>query len=154
MGMMDSSDRARPSPRSDFRWFREVQPQWRDNDIYGHVNNAVHYTWFDSTVNGWLLEQGFIEIGKSNVAGLVVSSSCEYFSEVAFPDRVVCGIRVAYVGKTSVRYELGLFRNDDPQSFAFGRFVHAYVNLATRRPVDLSPLLREALMRYLSFRGN
>lgn len=150
---MGRSDRARPSPRSDFRYFREVQPQWRDNDVYGHVNNAVHYTWFDSTVNGWLLEQGFIEIGKSDVAGLVVSSSCEYFSEVAFPDRVFCGFRVAHIGNTSVRYELGLFRNDDSLSFAFGRFVHAYVELATRRPMALSPLFREALLKFRTFCG-
>ncbi len=139
------TDRARPLPRSAFRVFREVHPQWRDNDVYGHVNNAVHYTWFDSTVNGWLVEQRLLEIGRSRVVGLVVASGCEYFREVAFPDRVTCGMRVARVGRTSVHYELGLFRDDEPLCFALGRFVHVYVEWPARRPVPLSASLEQAV---------
>jgi acyl-CoA thioester hydrolase len=137
--------RARPEPRAAFAVFRDVQPQWRDNDVYGHVNNAVHYTWFDSAVNGWLLDQGLLSIGARPVVGLVVASGCEYFAEVAFPDRVACGLRVARVGATSVGYELGLFRNDEPLCFALGRFVHVYVAWPQRRPVPLAPELRAAV---------
>lgn len=141
--------RARPLPRSAFRVFREVQPQWRDNDVYGHVNNAVHHTWFDSTVNGWLVEQGLLQIGRSRVVGLVVASACDYFAEVAFPDRVSCGMRVSKVGRSSVHYELGLFREDEPLCFALGRFVHVYVEWPERRPVALQPALERAIRRDL-----
>ena len=142
---MTKVDRARPLPRSAFAVFREVHPQWRDNDVYGHVNNAVHYTWFDSTVNAWLIENELLTIGRSAVVGLVVASCCEYFSEVAFPDRVACGMRVAQVGTSSVRYELGLFRNDETLSFARGHFVHVYVEWPARLPVPLGPRHRQAV---------
>jgi acyl-CoA thioester hydrolase len=132
-------------PRSAFVVFRDVHPQWRDNDVYGHINNAVHYTWFDSTVNGWLIEQGLLKVGLSPVVGLVVASGCDYFAEVAFPDRVTCGMRVARVGTSSVTYLLGLFRNDEPNCFALGHFVHVYVEWPGRRPVALGQRHRVAV---------
>jgi len=142
---MAGIERARPEPRAAYRYFRDVLPQWRDNDVYGHVNNAVHYAWFDSTVNAWLIEQGLLALGRSDVAGLVVASACQYFGEAAFPDRVQCGLRAARVGTSSVTYELGLFRGDDALSFAAGSFTHVYVAWPGRRPQPLSAAFRSAL---------
>jgi acyl-CoA thioester hydrolase len=133
--MRKDAERTRPEPRSEYRWFRDTSPQWRDNDVYGHVNNAVHHTWFDSAVNGWLLEQG----------GLVVANSCQYFGEVAFPERVQCGLRVARIGSSSVTYELGLFRNEEPRSFAAGSLTHVYVRWPSRVPSALSAPARMVL---------
>jgi acyl-CoA thioester hydrolase len=111
------------------------------------VNNAVHYTWFDTAVNGWLVERGLLDPVRGEAVGLVVHTSCEYFDEVVFPDLVTCGLSVSRVGTTSVTYEISLFRNDSNQSFAHGTFVHAYVDRITRRPVPLSDDLRSAVQQ-------
>ncbi|MGF6757536.1 acyl-CoA thioesterase [Paraburkholderia sp. GAS42] len=139
--------RTKPRPRTDFHWFCQVNTQWKDIDIYGHVNNAVHYTWFDTAVNGWLVERGLLDPVRGEAVGLVVHTSCEYFDEVVFPDLVTCGLSVSRVGTTSVTYEISLFRNDSNQSFAHGTFVHAYVDRITRRPVQLSDDLRSAVQQ-------
>ncbi|WP_250866706.1 thioesterase family protein [Caballeronia sp. INSB1] len=122
-----------------------MNTQWKDIDIYGHVNNAVHYTWFDTAVNGWLIDRGLLDPVRGVAVGLVVRTSCEYFDEVVFPDLVTCGLCVSRVGTTSVTYEISLFRNDRAQSFAHGTFVHAYVDRVTRRPVSLPDELRQAV---------
>jgi acyl-CoA thioester hydrolase len=140
-------DRLSPEPRSAWKHFQAITTQWRDNDRYGHINNAVHYTWFDTTVNAWLIDQGLLDLAQPEVVGLVVSTSCQYFSEAAYPDRVCCGLRAARVGRTSVTYELGLFRNDDPLTFATGRFVHVYVRWPSREPAPLSEAMVAALAR-------
>ncbi|GAA4326034.1 thioesterase family protein [Pigmentiphaga soli] len=142
--------RAAPQPRHAYRWYRVIPTQWRDNDVYGHVNNAVHYTWFDTVVNGWLVANGLLDIGGGAVAGLVVSSACQYFGEAAFPDDIHCGLRVARIGTTSITYEIGLFRNEAALSFAAGTFVHAYVDRESRRPVPLPAALRTAAGRLLA----
>jgi len=141
--------RTRPRPRSDFHWFCQVNTQWKDVDIYGHVNNAVHYTWFDTAVNGWLVACGLLDPVLGEVVGLVVHTSCEYFDEVVFPDLVTCGLCVTRVGTTSMTYEISLFRNTNEQSFAHGTFVHAYVDRVARRPVHLSGELRNAAEQIL-----
>ncbi len=141
-------DRAQPEPRSAYRHFREIGTQWRDNDQYGHVNNAVHYAWFDTIVNAWLIENGLLRPDGGEVVGLVVSTSCQYFSEASFPDRIHGGLRVERLGGSSVTYGLGLFRNDEPLSFSAGRFVHVYVDRASRRPVPL-PASHAAALRQL-----
>ena len=140
-------DRLSPEPRSAWKHFHPITTHWRDNDLYGHVNNAVHYAWFDTAVNAWLIGEGLLELGRSEVVGLVAATSCQYFAEAAFPDRVSCGVRAAKVGRTSVTYELGLFRNDDPLSFAIGRFVHVYVRWPSREPAPLSDAMKAALAR-------
>lgn len=137
--------RTKPRPRSEFRWFFTVNTQWKDIDIYGHVNNAVHYTWFDTAIARWLIDQGLLEPGRSEVVGLVAQTSCEYFDEVCFPDLVTCGIRAEKVGNSSVTYEISLFRDDNQMSFAHGTFVHVYVNHTTRSPVALSDQMRTKL---------
>jgi acyl-CoA thioester hydrolase len=118
-----------------------------DNDVYGHVNNVVYYSYFDTVVNQYLIEQGALEIETSKVIGLVVETQCHYFAPVTFPDRVDAGLRVARLGNSSVRYEIGLFRNDEPDTSARGHFVHVYVDRATRRPTALPERMREALQR-------
>lgn len=115
-----------------------------DNDAYGHMNNVVHYSLFDTAVNGWLIENGVLDIHGAQI-GLVVETGCKYFAEMAFPDTIHAGIRVAKLGNSSVRYEIGLFRNDETEAAAEGFFVHVYVDAATRRPAPLNPALRAKL---------
>jgi acyl-CoA thioester hydrolase len=116
-----------------------------DNDIYGHMNNVVHYSLFDTAVNGWLIEEGVLDIASGDQIGLVVETGCRYFSEMAFPDVVSAGLRVARLGTSSVRYEVGLFRNDEAQAAAEGFFVHVYVDRQSRQPKPLNDRLRTAL---------
>ncbi|QDZ00783.1 acyl-CoA thioesterase [Nitratireductor mangrovi] len=139
------TDRSEPSTRSAYRAFRPITTRWMDNDLYGHMNNVVHYSLFDTAVNGWLIENGVLDIHAGEQIGLVVETGCRYFAELAFPDLVTAGIRVARLGSSSVRYEVGLFRNDDQAAAAEGFFVHVYVDRASRRPKPLAGPLREAL---------
>jgi acyl-CoA thioester hydrolase len=140
-----SPERKPPSTRGDYPTFRAITTRWMDNDLYGHMNNVVHYSLFDTAVNGWLIEQGVLDIRDGDQIGLVVETGCRYHAEIAFPDVVHAGIRVARLGGSSVRYEVGLFRNDDPSAAADGFFVHVYVDRETRRPKPLNPGLRAAL---------
>ena len=139
------AERAAPSTRSAYRAFRTLTTRWMDNDIYGHMNNVVHYSLFDTAVNGWLIEQGALDLHGGDQIGLVVETGCRYFAEMAFPDVVTAGIRVAKLGNSSVRYEVGLFRNDEDIAVAEGFFVHVYVDRQARRPGPLEPRLRAAL---------
>ena len=133
------------SPRAAYKNFRAITTRWMDNDPYGHMNNVVHYSLFDTAVNGWLIENGVLDIHAGGQIGLVVETGCRYFSELAFPDMIAAGIRVARIGSSSVRYEVGLFRNDEDRAAAEGFFVHVYVDRTTRRPAPLNPQLRAAL---------
>jgi len=137
--------RPAPSERSAYRAFRTLTTRWMDNDIYGHMNNVVHYSLFDAAVNGWLIENKVLDIHGGDQIGLVVETGCRYFGELAFPDVVTAGIRVAQIGSSSVRYEVGLFRNEEDVAAAEGFFVHVYVDRQTRRPKPLNPALRAAL---------
>jgi acyl-CoA thioester hydrolase len=130
--------RPAPRPRSDYRQFQTISTRWADNDVYGHVNNVVYYSWFDTAVNGFLIADGALDIHHGAVIGLVVETQCNYFAPVAFPQVVTAGIRVAHVGSASVRYEVGLFADDAQQTNAHGHFVHVYVDKTTRRPVKLA----------------
>ncbi len=136
------SERSLPSTRSAYPAFRTITTRWMDNDIYGHMNNVVHYSLFDTAVNGWLVEQGVLDITGGIQIGLVVETGCRYFAEMAFPDTVDAGIRVARIGTSSVRYEVGLFRNDEATAAAEGFFVHVYVDRTTRRPMPVGDALR------------
>lgn len=133
-----------PEPRSAYRVFRSIPTRWMDNDAYGHVNNVVYYSWFDTAVNAHLIEQGVLDIRASETIGLVVETACNYFSSLAFPETVQVGIRVATLGTSSVRYELGVFGAADLCA-AKGHFVHVYVDAVTRRPVPLPPALKAVL---------
>lgn len=137
--------RPAPEPRSAYRVFRAIGTRWMDNDVYGHVNNVVYYSWFDTAVNAYLIEQGALDIERSATIGLVVETQCNYFAPLAFPQTIEAGLRVARLGASSVRYEVGLFAQGAPQTAAAGHFVHVYVDRTTRRPVSLPAPLRAAL---------
>ena len=137
--------RPEPRPRSDYRAFRAITTRWADNDVYGHVNNVVYYSWFDTAVNAHLIEAGALDIHAGGVIGLVVETQCHYFAPLAFPQPVQAGLRVARLGTSSVRYEVGLFAGDADTTAAHGHFVHVYVDRATRRPVALPASLRNVL---------
>jgi len=134
-----------PDTRDRYRHFHLITTRWMDNDAYQHVNNVVYYSYFDTVVNQYLIEQGALDIVASPVIGLVVETKCNYFSPITFPETVHAGLRVARLGTSSVRYEVGLFRNDDPLAAAQGHFVHVYVERATNKPAPLPAPLRAAL---------
>ena len=139
------SDRPARPARSAFRLFRPIATRWMDNDAYGHVNNVHYYSYFDSAVNGWLVEKGLLAIADSPVVGLVVESGCAYFESVAFPEVLEAGIAVAHLGRSSVRYRIGIFKAGADQASAHGHFVHVYVDRATQRPVEIPPVTRAML---------
>jgi len=140
---------AAPETRDRYRHFLAIATRWMDNDAYRHVNNVIYYSYFDTVVNRYLIDKGVLDLEKSETIGLVVETQCRYFSPVAFPDMVHAGLRVASLGRSSVRYEVGIFRNDEPQAAAQGYFVHVYVDRASGRPVSLPHDLRAVLQPLL-----
>ena len=150
---MTFPNRPQAEARSAYKVFRPISTRWMDNDLYGHVNNVVYYSWFDTAVNGYLIEAGAIDIHGGSVIGLVIETQCNYFSPLTFPDPVLAGIRVAHVGASSVRYEVGLFTDQASErgestaqlTAAKGHFIHVYVDRRTRRPVPLPPKLLTVL---------
>jgi acyl-CoA thioester hydrolase len=135
----------RPERRADYRHFLSIPTRWMDNDVYGHVNNVVYYSYFDTVVNSYLIAKGALDIAASPVIGLAVESMCRFMHELTYPEIVEAGLRVGRLGNSSVRYEIGLFRQGRDEPAAAGYFVHVYVDRATRRPVPLPPALRAAL---------
>jgi len=140
-----TSPKPQPEPRSAYRAFRSIGTRWMDNDAYGHVNNVVYYSWFDTAVNAHLIEQGVLDIHHGETIGLVIETQCNYFAPVEFPQQVDAGLRVAHMGKSSVRYEVGLFIQGEELTAAKGHFVHVYVDRATRRPALLPAPLKTVL---------
>lgn len=137
--------------REDYRWFLEIPTRWADNDVYGHVNNVVYYSYFDTVVARFLLQTGEIDLDASPLIGVVVETLCRYRAPMHFPDLVTAGLRVARIGNSSVRYEIGLFRNAEQEASAAGHFVHVYVDRATQRsPQALPASFREALAPLLT----
>lgn len=134
-----------PDARADYRHFQIIPTRWMDNDVYGHINNVVYYSFFDTAVNGHLIDAGALDIHAGTVIGLVIETRCNYFAPLAFPQPIEAGLRVAHVGRSSVRYEVGLFAAGEPLSAAAGHFVHVYVDRQTRRPTELPAALRTAL---------
>lgn len=137
--------RPQPEARNAYRHFLPITTRWMDNDVYGHVNNVVYYSYFDTVVNQYLIAEGALDIHAGPVIGLVVETQCNYFGPLAFPQTVEAGLRVAHLGASSVRYEVGLFAQGAPHSAARGHFVHVYVDRATRRPAALPPALVQTL---------
>ncbi|ARQ03250.1 acyl-CoA thioesterase [Pseudorhodoplanes sinuspersici] len=140
-----ATPRPAPHARSAYPHHRAIATRWMDNDVYGHVNNVTYYSYFDTIVNGYLIERGALDIAKSPVIGLVVETQCHYFKPVSFPDTLTGALRVAHRGTSSVRYEIGLFREDDDLASAQGHFVHVYVDRVSGRPVALPEELQRAL---------
>ena len=148
---MNSSSISRPQAesRSAFHVFRRIDTRWMDNDVYGHVNNVVYYSWFDTAVNAHLIEQGALDIHNGDTIGLVIETQCNYFAPLAFPQVIEAGIRVAKMGSSSVRYDIGLFAQGEVLCAARGHFVHVYVDKENRRPVKALPLKLKTVLETL-----
>ena len=151
---------ARPHPltRGDYRWFSPIETRWVDNDVYGHVNNAVYYAFIDSAVNRFMIDVGQLDIHQGRRIAFVVESGCTYHAPATYPDPLEVGIRVAHLGTSSIRWEAGIFnRVPDPEpadpSLADARFVHVFVDRETRRPVSIPDGVRQALIRLATSRS-
>jgi acyl-CoA thioester hydrolase len=131
--------------RAAFPHFLPIATRWMDNDVYGHVNNVVYYAYFDTVINTYLIERGGLDIAGGDIIGLCVESHCAYLAPVAFPEAIDAGLRVAHLGRTSVRYEIGIFARGKDEPSAHGWFVHVFVDRATRRPAPLPAKMRAAL---------
>ena len=131
--------------RSDYLHFQDITTRWADNDAYGHVNNVVYYSWFDTVVNAFLINNGVLDIEDSPVIGLVIETQCNYFAPVAFPDVISAGLRVTKLGNSSVRYEVGIFREGEDTASAQGHFIHVYVDRLTRKPAAIPDAMRSLL---------
>lgn len=142
------TDRLLAEPREAYRHFTPITTRWMDNDVYGHVNNVVYYSWFDTAVNGLLIAEGIAGADSPEAIGLVVSTQCQYFEPVSFPTPVEIGLRVLRLGRGSVTYRLSVYTAQRPASHASGLFTHAYVDPRTRRPVAVPARHRERLARY------
>ena len=142
---MSDSERPAPEPRTAYRAFWTIPTRWEDNDTYGHVNNVVYYSWFDTAVNALLIDRGVLDIHHGPTIGLVIETQCNYFAPVTFPQVIEAGVRVARIGGSSVRYEVGLFIQGEPLCAARGHFVHVYVDRHTRRPTALAPAFKQFL---------
>lgn len=139
------TEKPQPEAREAYRAFRVIGTRWMDNDAYGHVNNVVYYSWFDTAVNAHLIEAGVLDIHAGTTIGLVIETQCNYFAPLAFPQDVEAGLRVAHMGSSSVRYEVGLFAKGAPLTAAKGHFIHVYVDKTTRRPQPLPADLKAVL---------
>jgi acyl-CoA thioester hydrolase len=131
--------------RSDFKAWRAMTTRWADNDAYGHVNNTVYYEWFDSAVNAWMVEQHMLDIADGDPIALVVETRCSYTAPLEFPQSVDVGLAVAELGRSSIRYRIGIFAEGAETAAAEGEFVHVVVNRSTRRPVEIPPAWRAKL---------
>lgn len=137
--------KAPPAGRSKFKAWRKMTTRWADNDAYGHVNNTVYYEWFDSAVNAWMIDQTMLDIGNGDPIALVVETRCTYAVPLAFPQDVDVGLAVAELGRSSIRYRIGVFATDSESAAAEGEFVHVVVARNTRRPVEIPADWREKL---------
>jgi acyl-CoA thioester hydrolase len=136
--------------RESYKIWREIGTRWSDNDAYGHVNNIIYYSWFDTAVNAWLIEQGLLDIEAGDPIGLVAETGCRYARPLAYPEPVEVGLAVETVGKSSVRYRIGVFAKNSSEPAAEGFFVHVYVGRESRRPVELPAVWRERFEAMLS----
>jgi len=137
--------KSKPTLRQHYRHMSQIVTRWGDNDTYGHVNNVVYYSYFDTAVNRHLIEQGALDLHASEIIGLVVESCCTFFSSLTFPDMVTVGIKVIRLGTSSVRYEIGLFRNEEDLAAAVGQFVHVYVDRVSSRSMPIPARTRAVL---------
>ena len=138
-------ERPAPKPRNAYAHFTPIQTRWSDNDVYGHVNNVVYYSYFDTVVNNFLIDANALDIHNSNTIGLVVETSCRYFAPTEFPQKLEGALRVAHIGSSSVRYEVGVFVLGEETPAAEGYFVHVYVDRESRQAAPLPAALRTVL---------
>lgn len=139
-----------PETRATYRHFVPITTRWMDNDVYGHVNNVVYYAYFDTVINRYLIAEGGLDVERGATIGLCVESHCKYLRAIAFPDDVDAGLRVAHLGRSSVRYEVGIFPRGVDDVAAHGWFVHVFVDRTSRRPAPIPEPLRAALAKLVS----
>ena len=137
--------RLNPGTRGDYARFVTITTRWQDNDVYGHVNNVIYYSLFDTAVARHLMDNKLLDIADSTVIAFVAETRCTYFSSVAFPDELEIGLKVVKLGNSAVTYEIGLFRVQDERASALGLFTHVYVDRATGRPTAIPPEVRRVL---------
>jgi len=136
--------------RAEYPHFLALPTRWMDNDVYGHVNNALYYAFFDTAINQYLINEGGLDIARGRVIGFAAESHCQYLQALSFPEVVEVGLRVGRLGNSSVRYELAIFKVGEPSAAAAGYFVHVFVDRETRRPVPIPTSIRTALERLLT----
>ncbi len=138
-----------PSKRSDYRYFLPITTRWKDNDVYGHVNNVTYYAYFDTIANQYLIDEGGLNIHDAKVVGYVVNSGCSYYAPVAFPEPLEGGLRVNRLGNASVEYGIAIFRQGEEEAVADGHFVHVFVDRALDQSTAIPDSLRMALSKLL-----
>lgn len=136
--------------RADFPHFLVIPTRWMDNDVYGHLNNALYYAFFDTVINQYLIHEGGLDIHNGAIIGLAVETHCQFMDALAFPEAIDAGLRVGRLGNSSVRYEVGLFKQGNETAAAFGYFVHVFVDRVSRRPVPIPDPIRGALARLVT----
>ena len=134
-----------PETRAAYRHFRAIPTRWMDNDLYGHVNNVVYYSYFDTVINAYLIEAGGLDIHRAEIIGIAVETMCRFRTSLAFPETIDAGLRVGHLGNSSVRYEIGLFRQGSDEAAAEGHFVHVFVRRVDQKPVVIPMQFRDAL---------
>ena len=134
-----------PEMRAAYRHFRTIPTRWMDNDLYGHVNNVVYYSYFDTVINAYLIEVGGLDIHRAEIIGIAVETMCRFRTSLAFPETIDAGLRVGHLGNSSVRYEIGLFRQGSDEAAAEGHFVHVFVRRSDQKPVGIPMQLKDAL---------
>ena len=139
------SERQPPPRRVEYPHFLQIPTRWMDNDLYGHVNNVIYYSWMDTVVNRFLIDEGGLDINNGAVIGLAAESACRYFAPVAYPEMIDAGLRIAHLGTSSVRYEVGIFRHGDDSAAAALHFVHVFVARESMRPAPIPAQIRSAL---------
>ena len=140
-----SHARKPPETRAAYRHFRAIPTRWMDNDLYGHVNNVVYYSYFDTVINAYLIEAGGLDIHRAEIVGVAVETMCRFRTSLAFPETIDAGLRVGHLGTSSVRYEIGLFRQGSDAAAAEGHFVHVFVRRTDQTPVSIPMQLKDAL---------
>ncbi len=150
MRMMKAAQEARTERRGDYRHFLAIPTRWMDNDVYGHVNNVVYYSYFDTVINEYLIREGGLDIHQGSVVGYAVESTCRFHRSFAFPERIDAGLRVGELGNSSVRYEIALFRQGEDKPAATGHFVHVFVDRPSAKPTAIPERIRSSLERLLA----
>jgi acyl-CoA thioester hydrolase len=144
-----SDQKSLPPKRSDFVVFEKIHSRWMDNDVYGHINNVVYYSFFDTAVNRYLIEQNGLDISKSQSLGFVIETQCRFFSPIVYPDLIHVGLKVIHLGNSSVKYDVAVFKNNDDIASASGYFVHVYVDRNSSKPTPIPQNVREILLKLM-----
>lgn len=138
-------DNPKQERREHYRHYLQIPTRWRDNDVYHHVNNVIYYEFFDTVINGYLMEMGGLDFSSGDSVGFAVETHCQFLKPIRFPEIVEAGLRVGKLGNSSVRYEIGIFKADEPDPAAVGYFVHVFVDRETNQPTRITGTLRQAM---------